>query len=370
MIENSRKLVMGRGILLLVGLMFITSSFFAESYYTVIKNPLPTMKEKNFIKLEKVGEIVDEVAKDVFLFLPFSMTMDDRNFLYVYDLMQARILIFDSTFDYVSSLGGVGSGPGEFSSTGRNARVTLYFGLDGKLYANDKNAFKILVFDTKERKYLKDIRYDPRYYSAYFLDELPVDSRGNLILMNFYDNKLVVFNDKVLYTLPHEEQKKEILFFEKKMLPSISGRMPPKFPFNYMIDELVIKYTRRNTLMVYFPLSATLITVPPDGKPKKTRIWVDRAISDLHDLWKSLKDGYGFSPLYETVFLDGDNPDFIYFSGSGTWNEFHFYKVNLNGELTAVMTVPRTKKERPKFLLKKNNLFFGIINENIVIYKE
>ena len=130
-------------------------------------------------------------------------------------------MIFDPSFKYVSSLGGVGSGPGEFRASGRGATVTLYFGLDGKLYANDRTAYKLLVFDTKKRKFIKDIHYDPRYYSAYFMDEIPVDTRGNLILQSFQDNKLIVFKDKgdVLYTLPHKEQKKEILFFDKKFRP-------------------------------------------------------------------------------------------------------------------------------------------------------
>lgn len=372
MTKRYRIQMMHFSVLIITGLMFFTSSMVAESHYKVIKKAVPTMKEKNFVQLEKVGEIVDEVATDVFLFLPFSMVMDDQNFLYVYDSMQARILIFDSSFNYVSSLGNVGTGPGEFRKSGRNSEVYLHFGLDGRLYANDKNAYKILVFDTEKKKYIKDIRYDPRYHSSYFLGELPVDSRGDLILQHFRDNKLVVFNgkDKVLYTLPHKEQKKEILFFDKKFRPSRFGTVPPKFPFYYMGGELLLRYTQKSTLVVYFPLSATLITVPADGKPKKTRIWVDRAITDLHAAWQDLKDGYGYSTLFENVFLDGDNSDFIYFSSSGTWTMAHFYKINLNGELVAVMMAARTKKDRPRFLLKKNNRFFAIVNEKIVIYKE
>ena len=372
MTERYRMKVIRFGILVIVGLMLFTSAMVAESYYKVIKKAVPTMEEKNFVKLKKVGEIADEVAKDVFLFLPFSMAMDDQNFLYVYDLMQAKILIFDSSFKYVSSLGGVGTGPGEFRTTGRINGVTLHFGLDGRLYANDSNAYKILVFDTKKRKHLKDIHYDPRYYSAYFMSEVPVDSRGNLILQHFHDNKLVVFNDKdkILYTLPHKEQKKEILFFDRKIRPHASGKIPPKFPFEYILDELVLKYTRQSTLLVYFPLSATLITVPADGKPRKIRIWVDRAITNFHEAWSDTKDEYASSILFENVFLDGDNPDFIYFAASGTWTMTHFYKVNLNGELATVMMAPAARKAWPRFLLKKNNLFFAIVNEKIIIYKE
>ena len=360
---------------LLIGslLVFILNAgLFPESEYIVIKNPVPNLKEKNFVHLKKVGEIIDEVAKGVFLFLPCSLAMDDQNFLYVYDAMQARILIFDPSFKYVSSLGGEGKGPGEFSSTGRNARVSIYFGLDGRLYANDKEAYKILVFDTQKRKYLKDINFNPRYYPAYFMGELPVDSEGNIILQDFQDNKLVIFTgqDHVLFTIPHKEKKKEILFFERKMIPPASGKVPPKVPFTYTFDELVLKYTRRNTLLVYFPLSATLFTVPSNGKPQKNRIWVDRAITNLHMAWQELKDGYGYSTMFENVFLDDDNPDFIYFGSGGTSTRAHIYKINLKGELAAVMIAPATRKAWPQFLLKKNGTFFAIVNEKIIIYKE
>lgn len=353
-------------------IFILCAGLFPESEYTVIKNPVPNLKEKNFIQLKKVGEIADEIAENVFLFYPVSMTMDNRHNLYVYDCMQAKILVFDSSFKYISSLGsGVGGGPGEFMGTGKGFLVDLHFGLDGKLYAHDSRAFKILVFDTEKLKYLRDVKYEPGFESGYSSFFTPVvDRGGNLIMQKYQDDQLLIFNDKgkILFSLPHKEKKREILFRENKMAPPPNGFSAPIYSFYYAPIDLILNYTSRSELLVYFALSATLYVVPEKGKAHHFRIWPEMALEDFK---KSIRDlDFGYARLFDPVFKDGDNDEFLLLKGGGTETTRRIYKINLKGELVAVMVAPIINNEPPRFMLKKNNYFIARYSEKILIYKE
>ena len=360
---------------LLIGslLVFILNAgLFPESEYIVIKNPVPNLKEKNFVQLKKVGEIVDEIAKGVFLFYPVSMAMDLRHNLYVYDSMQAKILVFDPSFKYISSLGGgVGNGPGEFMGTGQGFVVDLSIGLDGKLYAHDERAFIILVFDTEKLKYDRDIKYEPGLESGFSSFFAPVvDKEGNFIMQKYQDGQLIVFNNKgkILLSLPHKEKKREILFIENKMAPPPKGLSAPIEPFYYSPFDLVLNYTSRSELLVYFALSGTLYVVPQKGKAQHFRIWPEMALEDLKKSVKGID--YGYARMFDPVFLDGDNDEFFLLKGGGTKTIRRIYKINLKGELISVFIAPVINNEPPRFMLKKNNYFIAKHSEKILIYKE
>jgi hypothetical protein len=369
-LDNRSSTINNSPLIITILLVFILNAgLFAESGFIVIKDPVPNLKEKNFIQLKKVGEIIDEIGKGVFLFYPFSMAMDDKNYLYVYDLMQAKILIFDPSFNYISSLGRVGNGPGEFRGTGKGYPVYLNFGLDGKLYAHDTQALKILVFDTERRKYLKDINYYRRFGIGNDFLKPVVDKDGNSIFYEFKDKNLVIFNAnrKTLFSLPHGEKKKEILFIEMNYMPSPPG-MTMNFPFKYNFDEFILNYTKRSELLLYFSLSSTLIVVHNNGRPKKFRIWPEQALNSSRGTNKNLKRGYAY--MFFSVFIDSDSFDYLYLNRGRSETEANIYKVNFKGELVAVLIAPKIKQEKPLFRLKKNNLYFARSEEKILIYKE
>lgn len=356
---------------MIAGLLLVTRGVFADSEYKVIKDPKPNMKEKNFVALEKVDEITDEVAKDVFLFSPYSMAMDERNNLYVYDLMQAKILQFDRFFKFIKSFGGAGAGPGEFLGKGKGHSVFINFGLDKNLYAYDWMARKVSIFDT-DGKFYKHINISQVYGST--IDQPVVDSKGNLLLQNFLNDQLVFFNLKgeTLFSIAHKEKKKEILFIEDKMADPRAARVWENMLFYYRCDELQMKLAKNSSLLVYFPLSATMQVINLKDKKlvKKFNVWPEEAIKLRRSLIFTLKSGYW--ALFQAIIMDGDQDNIFYLDFLFRTKQDHrhyLYKMNLDGELLEVLFLENEKASN-SFMLKQNNLFFAICEDKIVIYKE
>jgi hypothetical protein len=211
--KNNRSTVF----LLTLSVLFTASlSVFPQSHVKVIKDPTPNLSEKNFKLLKKIWEIKDEVGKDHFLFMPYSLAMDKNNNLYIYDRGQAKILVFDASFKFIKAFGSVGAGPGEFLGSGKMYGVRLQIGPDGKLYAHDKSAYKVLVFST-DGKFLRQIKIDPSL-GFNFMDPT-ADKSGKLVFQEFRDDRLVIFNEKgeILFSMLNKEKEKEYLFAENKV---------------------------------------------------------------------------------------------------------------------------------------------------------
>jgi hypothetical protein len=348
----------------------------SESEFNVIKNPKPNLIEKNYVQLKKVGEIRDEVGKDEFLFLPASITMDRENNLYVYDLMQAKILKFDESLKFIKSFGRTGEGPGEFSGTGRGNFVFINIGLDGKLYAHDIRVLKVLVFNP-------DGRFIRQYRCKHIarFDKPIVDVEGNIILQDFIEDRQVIFNerDTVLFSLPQKEKKKEYLF--KSMIPiffkssaHLKGKVVArKLPFFYDLSELKMRMTFGSTLILYFPRSSTLYLVKDKKQIKKMRIWPKEAIEYVKEETDTSMHKDLYRTLFSSIYLDGDQNNIFYLDFGKNKNKgiYCLYKMNLKGELMNVFYVPCTDNTLyNSFLLKQNHLFFAKQGEKITIYKE
>ncbi len=351
-------------------LFLLPGTMLSQLPLKVIENPKPNLKEKNYTPLEKVGEIIDEVAKDEFLFLPSTATMDRENSLFIYDMLQAKVLKFDSSLKFVKSFGGVGRGPGEFMGKGKAYSVFLNVTRDGKLLAHDMMARKVSVFDT-DGKFIKHIinteSPGPSFFKPF------IDSDGNLFHHAFKDDRVVVFNDKgeTIFSIMHREKKKEILFNEARVMEG-SEDFFKKMPFCYDAEELKIKITADGWLLLYFDMSATMHVVNlKDKKSAKTfRIWPEDAIRIKSPMAKKMKIGY--FPLFMDIFLDRDRPDAFYldFGLNEDSSRHYIYKMNRDGGLIEVLYVPKKKRSYLRFLLKQNNLFFARIGEKIIIYKE
>lgn len=359
------------GMLFFILIFFILSGTVRSQLpLKVIKDPKPNLIEKKYTLLEKVGEIIDEVAKDEFLFLPFSAAMDREGSLFIYDMLQAKVLKFDSSLKFVKSFGGEGGGPGEFRGKGRSYAVFLNVTRDGKLLAHDIVARKVSVFDTFGT-FIKHIP-NTELRGPSFLKPF-LDNDGYLVHQYFKDGRVVVYNDKgkTLLSITHKEKKKEILFIEEQVSKG-AEEIYKRMPFFYNGDELRIRITGDGRLLLYFEMSATLHVVNlKDKKRAKTfRIWPEKAIRFKRPVVEKMVVGY--SPLFSNLFLDGDHNDIFYldFGLNEDGSRHYIYKMNLDGGLIEVLYIPQKKGSHPHFLVKQNNLFFAKMGEKITIYKE
>lgn len=369
--KNNRLIVF----LLTLSILFMASlPGFPQTHVKVIEDPIPNLKEKNFKLLKKVWEIKDEVGKDQFLFMPYSLTMDKNNNLYIYDRGQAKILVFDASFKFIKSFGSVGAGPGEFSGSGKMYGVRLQIGPDGNLYAHDHLAYKVLVFDT-DGKFVRQIKIPPSL-GFNFMDPT-ADKSGNFVFQEFRDDRLVIFNEKgdTLFSMMNKEKEKEYLFAENKILlkPGQKDVFPKNEPFSYDGSELQMKITANSKLFLYFTAAATLYIVDLNDRKnaKKFRIWPEEAVKLRKAEYNKNDSGNFF--LFSRLIPDGDQGDLFYldFGKNKDRKSECLYRLNLEGNLTGVLYIPITEGSvTPMILLKQNNFFFAREDENVVVYQE
>jgi hypothetical protein len=326
------------------------------------------MVEKDFRELIKVGEIGDELGTDEFLFNPFSITMDAQNNLFIYDIMQAKILKLNDSFKFVKSWGRVGEGPGEFSGTGLGRGVYLNVGLDGKLYAHDLSILKVLVFTT-DGKFLRQLilRKTARF------DNPLADIQGSIIQQDFRKDRLVIFNEKnkKLFSILNPKKKKDYLFGEPKIAYGHGPAVMRPRPLQYGMDELSMRMTLDGKLLLHFKCSSKLYVVKDGKKLLEKYLWPREAVKRIKERRK--RNEYGYSDLLGGLFTDNDHQDFFYlhFGGYEEKKINCFYKFNLDGELISVLYMDYSKPNNSaRLLFKQNNLFFGKHGEQLYIYKE
>lgn len=362
------------GVILIVS-VFVNASFvFPNTHLRIIENPKPNMVENEFEELKFVGEIGDSPGQNIFLFYPSSIAISDKNFIFVYDSMQTKILCYDPSLKFIKAFGRQGQGPGEFSTKGRSASVLISMGLDGNLYCHDSNAMKVVVYNT-QGKHLKDIKYAEKTQFKVPYRYPIANKAGDLVLQVFKDNKLTVFTqqDEVLFSLENKERKKEHLFCPDKMVGMAakkSGFMQRRMPFFYDLYDIKMRLTSESILLLYFNRSATMYVVDKNKHAKKIRIWPKEALEIRREMNSDAK--YGFAPMFSQLFTDGDQKEVFYlnFGKNRSRGQHLLYKFNLSGDLVRVLYV--SIENHPgslKFVCKKNSNFYAIDKEKIKIFR-
>lgn len=330
----------------------------------VIKNPKPTMKEKQYVLLSKVKDISADLGNEQYLFRPTSMTIDKNNHLYVYDNLQAKIFKFDEDLKLMKSFGRVGPGPGEFAGTGLSYLVVIKIGRDGKLYANDLKSGKMVVFH-QNGEFIREFRYR----SWNFMMTPVVDAQGNVYFISVKERTIDVLNEKrvKLFSVEYDKENFNYLFYKPGPLHLDTGAEIPSI-------DLSMALTLNSRLLILFKNSATVLVLENKKIVNKIRIWPEEALdsykTEISDLLRRHKDM--FKKLFFNLFVDEDNDRYFYLqSGSNKKRDINaLYKCNTGGELLKTLYIRLNEPSFTRFKVKKNNLFYGIEDEKITIYKE
>lgn len=329
----------------------------------IIKHPKPTMKEKQYVHLQKVKVIDADLGNDEFLFNPSSMTIDENNNLYVYDNLQAKIFKFDEDLKLLKSFGRKGNGPGEFSGTGFTYMVVIKIGRDGKLYANDVRVGKMIVFN-QNGKYIRDFRYKVGTMLT------PIaDIHGNVYFTSVKEGTIDVSNEKQvkLRSFDYDRENFNYLFYKPEpMLMKLTIQNPS--------TELLMDLTLDSKLLIYFQSSSTMVVIKNKKVVNKIRIWPEEALAsyktEIIELLKQNKEK--FKKLFPRLFVDENNDNHFYLQlGKNRKRNINaLYQFNLKGELLKIFYVRLNEPSFTRFELKKKDLFYAIEDEKVTIYKE
>lgn len=347
---------------LFFGITVFSINMFSTDF-EVIKNPKPNMVEKQYVALKRIKTIDPDLGNGQYLFQPFSLTAD-KDSIYVYDLLQAKIFKFDPDFKVVKkSFGRNGINTGEFGGSGKEFPVFICVGRDGKLYAHDMKMKKIIIFDL-DGKFLGEFKNIKTYLKAPL-----VDAAGNFFIAEVKDNVINFFNEKQspLLTITNQKECFNYLFSlpPSSYLESVSKNQT---------RDLIISMASDSTLLIYFPTSSTMV-MAKNNNIRKVKIWPQDALACYENDLKELleKDINKYKYMFPRVLVDDANAEvfFLHFGINRMKGINTLYQLTGSGELLKVLYA---KIEDPgsflHFELKKRDLFYGIDDDQLIIYKE
>jgi hypothetical protein len=329
----------------------------------VVKNPQPTVTEKELLPLKLHKVISEDLGDDEFLFMAHSIAVSEK-FIFIYDSAQARIYKLDKSYNLVSFFGRKGQGPGEFSATGKYAPVFLNIGQDNHLYAHDFKVRKIMgyTFDGKPTRSVS--------HNLIQVTNPVVDKEGRVFFVMNRDGKIVL-----------EDSKKKILGefnvsmeYQKYLFAAPSNFLLKPGPFQKSGAECA--YTADSKLLILLDSFSTLLVVNENKVSTMLKLWPAEALKEykrqLKDTFKSNKNSY--APMFSRIIPDQDNKDVFYlqlsspkYMGKKGDTLFAF---NINGELLKTYFIP-FNDGRVIFLDKRDNLFYAAHRrEEVYIFKE
>lgn len=328
--------------------LFILHSPAFAIRHTVIKNPKANMAKKNYIPLERVKTIGEELGGGQYLFHATGGVENANNRLLVMDVLQSKIFILQKDYSLLRTFGGQGEGPGEFLRANRYSPVYLSIGLDGNLWVNEFNKLRVSVFDP-EGKFLRFVRLKQSP------GNLPqADSRGRLLLQRFQERNLIFFyNDgEVLFNLPRRKQEKEFLFLEPEMDPQ-TREIIKKEPFSYTSMELQYLLIDDHTLAILFNDSGEYYLIRNKNIIRHTYLWPRDLIADRLALSSGEFRGKGNVMFFIAMNSYCGKRDrlFIEADSSGTHKRRLIYEMTPNGDITAVYFIDSSKYRVSSILL-------------------
>ncbi|MDH5466323.1 MAG: 6-bladed beta-propeller [Candidatus Aminicenantes bacterium] len=189
-----------------------------EDGVTAVKNPKEPMFGEISLELEEDMSIGREDDENYLLYRIRDIAVDGLGNIYVVDMGNIRVQVFDRSGDYLQTIGRAGEGPGEFLSP-RRIKIDDD---DGKIYIVDAGR-EIEIFD-KEGKFVNRCKQE-RPIGA--MTNLWLEKNGNLIVKIFWGNESGNFH--ALYNMNSQGNIGKIL--------GNIGKILVEYPYNEYIEN-------------------------------------------------------------------------------------------------------------------------------------
>jgi len=323
--------------------------------FRLIKDPKPNIVEKSMIPLKKVKTISPDLGGGNFIYFPTSLVIDNNNNIYIYDKFSSKVYKLSPDFKLLSSFGRKGEGPGEIKGSYGNINI----GRDGKLYLNDLNGYKIIVFDT-EGKYIKEIKVSRLWYP-----KVVVDEEGNFYSYSTEKGVVDRYDNDFQYVATYLERKEYYYYLFK--LPT-----PEERRLLYLSSFWILPYldlTPEGQLIVYLKNSSKLFVLNGDKIITERYLFPRKILKLAKERLKRIPKSLG---LFHGLIIDEDsrNEFFLIFSSKKQKSpKIFLYKFETTGKLLTVYYIEQ-KESIPSLLYKKNNIFYCSEEGDITLYKE
>ncbi len=331
----------------------------------LIKKPNPTHVEKDsmYIPLEKVAGIDEEIDDENFFARPMDLVTDDRGGFFVFDDILEKALSFGKDLKLRKVFLTLGNGPFEIMKKEPGVQ-RLYFSHDGNLYVISPFNNKIMSF-TREATPIKEFRL-PQYHIPQFIPV--VDKAGNIYTYSPSNDGIDVLdkNLKIKYSLLKKGELDKYLI----KAPPYDPHSPQKYSLD--LGALVYDVLSDGRLLAYVARSSTLYIFKEEKLLKQFNIWPERAFPPffqrIERRREKVKNKYTPVRMFISFFVDKDNESFFYLTtASIADNKKLVYRFTLDGRLDNIYYCPLKSVKR--ILAKRNQLFYGIGESDISIFK-
>jgi len=266
-----------------------------------------------FKKLYTIGYEDEDAAKHEVYDYIFSYSVDNKNNVYVGDIIDSQIDKYNQNGNYLFSFGREGQGPGEFEGIGSfavNDKGILY------TYSNQKKYF--MLFDPKGQ-FIKQINF-PDEFSNDYCGTIKIDKMNNVWTL-FYSIKkgfqIIKFNKELNhFSIVHSDNKRKSLAYTKaSMLPILY----PDFDFDenrrlYITDSidytLYVYSTENNKLIRTYNRKYKKIKINKKDLIYNTgrgimdiRNMADSILNDLEGANKYLPSIFGVNIINDNILL-------------------------------------------------------------------
>jgi hypothetical protein len=203
-----------------------------ENGVTVVKNPKEPMYSEDMFSMEEELSIGEAEGREEYMFSEIrSMAVDDAGRIYVLDMEEAHVKVFDQNGTYIRTIGKKGQGPGEL-----NLAFTIQITSQNELVVEDYNSR--LAFFSSEGEFKRNLSIAKERISR-----IDIDSNGNII-----GNVIVSEEENPRYEFKKFDSELNYLHsFGSSLLPSASLRRGGFNPF--MAFHMC--YINKNDQVVY-----------------------------------------------------------------------------------------------------------------------
>jgi hypothetical protein len=216
---------------------------------TVVKNPKEPMFGEDIFSIEEELSIGAAKEKDEYIFSQIrDIDVDNEERIYVLDVKEAHVKVFDNKGEYIKTIGKKGQGPGELelpfsmAITGQN-----------KIIVNDVRNRR-LAFFSAEGEFIKNLST-----ARAGLMRLNIDSAGNIISI-----VIVREEDNPRYELrKFDPEMNYLLSLDSSPLPGAANRFDP------FEGTLIWDITKNNQVVCGFPKNYELKIVDSEGRLTK-----------------------------------------------------------------------------------------------------
>lgn len=319
-----------------------------ENGVEIVKNPKEPMYREDIFNLEKELVIGEEKKADEYMFSQVAdVGVDNEENIYVLDLKDAHIMVFNKSGEYLRTIGKRGQGPGEFQ---RATNLTITPG--NEILVNDRGA-RFLHFYALNGDYLRSLSVAsmPSFHRP------KVDSQGNIVARHMYIDKTAVF------VLAKFDSRLNLIFtifsYEISVSPGLHNLFAPDSLWEIANDDTIVwGYSDRYEFKVLDRAGRMIRKVTKDYDPVEIT---------KEEKQKWVMDNYGKEgiPPNEKVIWDKNHHAFQFMKIDDTGRIFvQTYEKKSDGEgffydvfdSEGKYTVKIPLKTRP-FVFKKGKLY-------------